>query len=389
MNAQHNPQFQPNYPDKDIQLPTGSELFSVTDLSGKETGSQHVIVCGEERGGTDALLPVVRELITRNIGVTALMAGIGLRKFMDEGHQHGLHAQRTTTWPEASRNPDALLFSASNDGRLEEYLRSEFSDEDSFMLEDHYESSRFAIDLIHKSGHELPTICVIDSEAERLIRRRFPGLAVPVVETGSPAFDPLFSEDRLAVQARIKTELGIPDEKLITVVLPGLEHTMLAREVASALREVKGNYTYAIRRHPRDSASQATIDEIFAGIDSVDTHTPGYSTEDIGAASDLVIAQRSTYSLKAAARQIPNISMARFVPDGFTLPLVDSGASIPAEPSDLPKLIPEILARESLYTALMANMEPYRVDGKSALRVTDLVYRAIAARNSRMRLKPR
>src|SRR6266542_6009478 len=166
-------------------LPQYAKLYSIADAptNPRPIEHHHVVVCAEENGGSDALLPVVQELRTRNVGVTALLAGEGAKAFQAKGSRYGLGVSEVSPWPPAATRPNALLYSASNDGRLEEYLSATFPDVNSVMIEDHYESSRYAVSRIHRRGLRVPTICGLDTEADRLIKERFkplfPDLEIP------------------------------------------------------------------------------------------------------------------------------------------------------------------------------------------------------------------
>lgn len=356
-------------------LPGGAEWLFVPGQRDCSAKSDHIIVCGEEKGGTDALLPVVRELVTRGIGVKALMAGIGLQIFRGKIQEYNLSIDAGSQELAADQPPGALLYSPSNDGRIERYLSKAYQGTDSYIIEDHYESSRFAVGLTLDDGLRPPTVCAVDFEAERLIKQRFPHAEVSVVITGSPAFDALHSEDRLLIQQQVKEKLEIADKKLVALILPGLGHTALAAEIAEACQTGADDIVFAVRRHPRDTVDDATIERIFADVNCVDTGR--YTTDEVGAAADVVVAQRSTYSLKAAARQVPNIAIPKFIPKGFTLPLVEAGASLAAEPRELPWAIGELLQDSSTrLSQLKEGMKPYKVDGLSAKRVADVVRKA-------------
>jgi hypothetical protein len=359
-------------------LPRATELFSVIGESQESTGPEHIVVCGEETGGTDALMPVIQELLKRNIGVTALLAGNGLRALMTRGAELGLRAVPLEAWPEAADNPSGVVITPSEDGRLEEYLLDKYKDKPVTVIEDYHESSRRAIAHAARLGIEIPTVCVVDNEAERLIRKRFPDLSVPVVKTGSPTFDRLLKEDVPSMRRHMKRELEIPEEnKFVAFLIPrlGKNSLLLASDFAKAIRGMSEDIIFTARRHPSDTIDCAAYDEIFEGLDLLDTSAT--STDKVAEAADLIIAQRSVTILRAATRQQPTITLTRFTPEDFTLPLVDSRASLPIQAGkQLPSAITELLEGESARCdELRANMKPYKTDGKAASGVADVVCR--------------
>lgn len=360
-------------------LPRGAELFSISDEAGDLQNMGHIVVCGEEKGGTDALIPVVRELIDRGFSVSGLLAGIGLEVFTALGKEkYKLQLEKTNDLVPTNEEPDAILLSPSVDGRLERYLGQSFASP-RVLIEDFYESSRYVLSKGIEDNIEPPTVCVIDEDAKRLMKRRFPNVSIPVEITGSPSFDSVFNEDVDRIREQKRIELGIGSKSLVAFMMPPLGHTMLAEQVAESFRELD-NTVFAVRPHMRDTISQSAYEKIFDGIPHVGVSIA--STKGLGAAADVVITQRSTYGLSAAVRQQPNISLRDFVPSGFTLPLVDAGLSLESTPVKLASDIEELLEGSSeRCDMLRQKMAEYRVDGKSASRVADVVCRQLVVIN--------
>jgi hypothetical protein len=364
-------------------LPSNSELFSVDSMPGGQSGEiGHVVVCGEETGGSDALMPVLRELRSRNIGVTALLAGNGLRILTTRGHEHDLRVHPIDTWPKRATQPNAVLITPSEDGRLEEYLLQKHPDTNSVVIEDYHESSRRSVAHVHELGIQPPTVCVLDPEAERLIALRFPDVDVPVVVTGSPTFDELFDEDLASKRAEMRSELGILDsQKFVTLFMPRLGEELVgyAQEIAKSLQVTDDSILFTSRQHPSDTLSKEAFKQIFNGSNMIDTSD--IPLDKVAVAADLAIAQRSVTNLRAVTRQQLTITLNQFIAPGFTFPLVDSGASLPATPSELPSVISELLAGESeRCDELRKNMKQYQTDGKAASRVADIVCRSIVSK---------
>lgn len=364
-----------------ISLPDRAELFSVVGPDGAlPSDAPCVVACAEEVGGTNALGPVLRQLHGRSIGATVLAAGNGLRILQERGYEHGLRLQGPlAAWPEAALCPGALLISPSEDGRLEEYLFARFRSTPAVVVEDYYESGRRAVACAASMELVLPTVCVVDGEAERLIRRRFRNVPVPVEVTGSPTFDALAGEDFAAVQERAKKELGVPPEqKFVTFLIPrlGERSLLLAGRVARAFQRMGPEYLFTARRHPSDTIEAAAYGRLFQVASMLDT--AALPTDKVADAADLVIAHRSVTVLREVMRQHPTITLAQHLDPDFTFPLVDAGASVAARPAELPEIIPELLAGTSpRCRALRRNMERYRPDGGAAARVADVVCRAM------------
>lgn len=361
-----------------LPLPDRAALFFARPgyESQPTANASHVVVCAEEAGGTYALMPVLRELHARAIGTTVLAAGNGVRILRESGHKHGLWLDGPLDdWPEAALRPGALLITPSEDGRLEQDLLSRFASTPTVVLEDYYESGRRSVECAAETGLSLPTVCVVDQEAERLVRRRFPGLSVPVKVTGSPMFDALAGEDVAAVQARNKDKLGVPSDKnLVTFFIPRLGQTSLrlAVQVADAFRQMGDEYLFAPRRHPADRNERAAYERLFDGLPLLDTI--GILTDTVADAADVVIAQRSLTVLRAAVRRQRTVTLTVGLAPGFTFPAVDAGISLPARPVELPELLPELLQGTSLRCmALDQNMRRLKADGRAAARVADIV----------------
>jgi hypothetical protein len=160
-------------------------------------------------------------------------------------------------------------------------------------------------------------------------------------------------------------------------MMPPLDHTLLAEQVADAFRRLDDVF-FVIRPHTRDTVDQATYEQIFDGISHLDINIP--NTRGLGVAADVVITQRSTYALVAAIRQQFNISLRDFVPPEFTLPLVDTGASLESTPDRLASDVNELLDGSSERCDLLRKkIAEYRIDGKSAARVADVVCRSLVA----------
>lgn len=346
--------------------------YTVESEHGIAPDALHVLACGEEGGGTEALIPVLSELQRRGIGATALVGGIGLARFGTVGMRHGLRLNPHDGEP-GMDVANGLLLSPSYDGGMEEYLMSRYAGAPAVLAEDYYESSRYVIARALANGLDVPLICTVDNEAVRLIHRRFSDVTAETRVTGSPAFDVLAGEDTAPVAQRVKAGLGLTSgQKLVVFLMPNLHHAQLASEVAGSCRGLleTDDVVLTARAHPADSLSSEDFTRIFSGVPYVES--TDYIPDEVAAAADLVIVQRSTHGLRAALRQKPSISLREYVPDEFTLSLVDAGASIEVPSTAVGPMILELLEGTSQRCIdLRAAMQPYKVDGKAAARVAD------------------
>jgi hypothetical protein len=364
-------------------LPDRAVLLSAVQASEAALPSAeipHVVVCAEDTGGTYALLPVLHELHARNVGTTVLAAAHGAQILQERGSEYGFRVDALDGWPPAAEQPGALLLGPSVSGRLEYDLRSRFPLAPAFVVEDYYESSRGSIEHAAKVGLPPPTVCVIDDEAKLLIERRFPGLPVPVEITGSPAFDTLADEDTVATQTQRRAEIGIlPDKKLVAFFIPSLGRASLrlTEQAADAFRRMGSTYIFAPRRHPSDSNGWNEYERLLDGVPTLTT--VDIPSDTVADAADLVVGHRSGTILREVVRQRLTITLNAELNPGFTFPLVDAGASMPAHPTELDKTIPELLDGSSARTQLLRqNMLPYKTDGQAAARVAQVVCRAIS-----------
>jgi hypothetical protein len=142
-----------------------------------------------------------------------------------------------------------------------------------------------------------------------------------------------------------------------------------------------GDFYFAFRRHPRDNVSFETYKKILtdAGIRVVDTEE--FSTNDIGAASDVVLTTWSTEGLNGIYRRKPTVHItdSHFsIPEALDLPLppVKLEASVGVDRIDeMSRVLPQLLdLGSSLNKKLREKMEEhYPADGKNAERVANIV----------------
>lgn len=226
-------------------------------------------------------------------------------------------------------------------------------------------------------------ICVLDSEAKKIIARDFPELEDRIEITGQPAFDRFATEDTTGLKIDARKELGmLLDEKLITFVSASMGTDIeLVEKMAEELKTVKAKFRLAFTVHPRDNTPRDTYEKIFreVGITCVDVGQLGFNK--VGAASDVMTMIISTEGLNAIYRREPtmHITDPRFVIPlkGLALPPpVKLGASVGLDDmGDFAAMIEQLLDPESSENVeLKKRMEEnYPVDGKNAERVMNLL----------------
>ena len=164
----------------------------------------------------------------------------------------------------------------------------------------------------------------------------------------------------------------------------GIDAEALVGKLAEGLTKSDPSLRFVFRRHPRDNISYEEYRRIFAdaGIEIIDTNS--LDTNEVGAASDLVITSSSTEALNGIYRRKPTMhvidrELDRFK-SGEVPPPVMLGASVGIfDFADLRKKVEEILNRSSqLYSEISKNMQDYYPsDGKNAERVAKVVNRII------------
>jgi hypothetical protein len=224
-------------------------------------------------------------------------------------------------------------------------------------------------------------ICVMDQGAKDLITERFPDLKDRIEVTGQPAFDRFFHEDTEKIAQQVRGKLGLkPGDRLVSY-MSTMDEPEKITQMADALKGVKKDFYFVFRRHPRDNVKYETYKKMLAdaGVKVLDTDE--FSTDEIGAASDVVLTTWSTEGLNGIYRRKPTVNIVDphfAVPENLSLPLVSVklGASVGANNmAELIQILPQLLKKGSdLNTSLKRNMKKYYlVDGKNSERVAKIV----------------
>lgn len=344
-----------------------------------------ILTLARDPGSGNALVPVLQELAkdsdTNIVTITDGWAGEILRKnfpAVDITPTGGiLGADQTFDAPKV-----ILMDFASSEMGLDTYASATFSEIPKILVEDYYGTAVTFLSVLIKRKLPLPEkICVMDAGARDIILKEFPDLADKIEVTGQPIFDQLTKENTEKVAQETKKKLGLQPTDVLIAFMSTIDEPEKIMQMADALKNTCGNFYLAFRRHPRDNTSYDTYKKILvdAGIKVIDTE--GFTTNEIGAASDVVITTWSTEGLNGIYRRKPTIHVVdqNFrMPTNLSVPLVPVklGASIGLENmSGLIEVLPKLLDQNSpTNKALQKNMEKnYPADGKNAKRVADVV----------------
>ncbi|PIR93548.1 hypothetical protein COT99_00050 [Candidatus Falkowbacteria bacterium CG10_big_fil_rev_8_21_14_0_10_43_10] len=278
--------------------------------------------------------------------------------------------------------PDVILMDRSCETGIDSYVTATFPEAPKILVEDYYLNTPDFLAELKKRDLPLPEkICVMDEGAKELIVKRFPDLESRIEITGQPAFDKFAHEDTKKISQEVRQKLNLsPEDKLVSFMSTKDEPAKI-KKMAEALKKLGDDFYFIFRRHPRDNTSYETYKQIFveAGIKIIDTDE--FTTDEIGAASDVVLTTWSTEGLKGIYRRKPtaHITDHNFrIPEDIELPLVPVklGASVGIDNMDeLIEILPQLLDQKSpLNHSLKEKMEKnYQADGNNAKRVADIV----------------
>ena len=364
------------------------ELFETKILrlesSGETEQKNSLLVSSRDPGSGNALLPVIENL-SHDPGLEIDIVTDGRAQ---EIFQKNLKTQDITPeemFLKADKvigRPKVILMDRSLEMGIDTYTAATFPEVPKILLGDHYNNpTKFLSELIARNLPLPEKICVMDEAAKKLITKKFPELADRIEITGQPAFDRFVQEDTEKIAQLVKEKLGLQSTDKLVSFMSTRDEPEKIRQVAEAIRELANDFYLAFRRHPRDNVSYENYRQIFtdAGIRLLDTEK--FSTNDIGAASDLILTTWSTEGLHGIYRRKPTVHLVdrNFrIPDGLDLPLipVKLGASVGIKKADqLKEILPQLLdANSELNNSLREKMEQnYPADGKNAERVANVV----------------
>jgi hypothetical protein len=367
-----------------------------------------ILVASRDPGSANALVPVMRQLLEKNdIEMMVLTDGRAQEAFYNNFPCQDITPSGMAL--EADNvigTPDLILTDSSDERGLETYAAATFGGVPTVAIEDYYFNSHPYLEALLERNLPLPErICVMDKAAKRLILEKFPPATYPqiserIVITGQPAFDRFAKEPTEQIHRDVRTELGIKDsEQLISMMTTFTNQgdvpprtRQAVEKMADQIQGLGGNVVFAFRPHPRiDQTPYEQYEKIFRerGVRIIDSRQ--YSSDQINAASDIVMTTWSTEGLNGIYRRKPTIHITddewQPVPDVLTLPLppVKVGASIGlTKLSNLGPVIQELSNPDSqLSNDLRQRMDQfYPVDGKNTERVLNEVQNVMTSRQS-------
>lgn len=366
------------------------DLFETKILRIQSTGEtkeiESLLVATRDPGSGNALLPVLKELsINPELRIDVITDGRA-----QEIIQSNFQTKDVTPEDMILRTdnvigtPKVILMdiSASEMG-IDTYVTATYPEVPRILVEDYYINAINYLSESLKRNLPLPEkICVMDNSVKELILKKFPQFENMIEVTGQPAFDRFTKEDTEQLSHEIKQRLGLqPTDKLVSFMSAMDDEPEKIKKMAESLKESGANFYFVFRRHPRDSVSYETYKGILIkeGVRVIDTDQ--FSTNDIGAASDVILTTWSTEGLHGIYRRKPTahiIDRDFKVPEDvpFPLPPVKLGASVGINKIDeIAQVLPQLLNTQSvLNTKLRKRMEEqYPADGKNAERVANIV----------------
>ncbi|TSC65107.1 MAG: hypothetical protein G01um101491_11, partial [Parcubacteria group bacterium Gr01-1014_91] len=368
------------------------EMESSSDIEEQGQEKKNVLVISRDPGSANALWPVMELLYHDDtIAMKAIVDGRAEEILQDKFTMKDITPKDGALEAEqVLGTPDALLIDSSTSERgIEMYAAANYPDAPMVLVEDYYTASHGFLQRLKERKLPHPKkICVIDSEAKKLIVKEFPELEDRIEITGQPAFDRFATEDTEGIKTEVRKELGLaPDEKLVAFMGAQGELALLEK-LAGELKKVKTKFRFAFGVHPRYNTEvlQQRYKEIFrnAGIEYIDTERAGVNN--IGAVSDVVVIVVSAEGLHAICRRKPTIHIIdpKFVKAQRDLnppPPVKLGASMGLDDMNgFATTIDHLLDPESVENIeLRKHMEEnYPVDGKNSERVVNILKAEIA-----------
>jgi len=352
---------------------------------GNKKTEREVLVASRDPGSGGSLLPVIEEL-QKDSGIVAITDGWAEDKIKKSFKTRDITPKGRKSFVMSGIteiHPDVILMDASEEQGIDFHVDEALPDVPKVLVEDYYGSSDKFLRTAIERGLPLPEkICVMDVGAREILIKKFPALESRVEVTGQPSFDRFAEEDTENIAKKAKKKLKLKQDDKLIVFMSTIDGIEKATEIADALKKSGENFYFVFRRHPRDNTNYADYKKVFedVGIRVVDTEGI-FTTDEIGAAADVLLTTWSTVGLDAIYRRKPTVNIVdrKFpVPDGYDFPLVPVklGASIGVdEIGQLSDVLPKLLdGKSQLNAQLFKNMERYYLaDGKNAKRVADVV----------------
>lgn len=361
-----------------VALPRGNQRFRI--LAGLR-----------DTGEANAIIPVLNELSRKSFDVFVMAAERGEDELKAPGFNFSLSRPFDPTLRIGRMKGNALLTGMSGIPSIEMALNlaAHARGIKVFAVED-YPGAYFSElgNIFEGSVGTMPDYLFVMNEWARRANLDYPGLSEDqVIVTGAPALDKIARTDKTQVRKEVREKLGVTeDETLISwfgqVGKATLESLQVLLEGLKAL-DLK-NYKLATRFHPRDNNPKEAYNEIFrpfAGKHVDAGRAYEADAQRVIAASDLVVNERSTIALQAAAFGIPVISIA--IPEineryqvmmGLRVPVIEDGTSpLISNADQMPGVLESVLFDPMFRRELKNKMQSWIPDGQAAKRVADKI----------------
>lgn len=228
-------------------------------------------------------------------------------------------------------------------------------------------------------------LCVINQFTKQIHRKLRPTMDPEnIIVTGHPDFDKYASINPEEVKERTRKLIGVNNGEFLVVYsgqLPPETPDILEHLVDSLNKiETDGELVLLFSRHPRDTSSEETYENILNKFKGKIASQGKISSDDIGFAADLLVTMTSTEGLKSAYRKVPSIHVmpkeliGEVVSDLVPLP-VQTGASLGVfSYPDLTEAVEKSINDHNFRNRQIENMSLYfNSDGNAAQRVAEVI----------------
>lgn len=361
-----------------------TKVLQIKRINKSETGNEKkLLVSTRDPGSADALLPVIEKLMD-DAQIITITDGRAQETIQKKFQTKDITPKNMALEIDGIiGTPKIILMDISgSEMGIDTYTTATFPKVPKILVESYYtESIPYLTELIKRNLPFPEKICVMDKSAKELIVKRFPQLEKITKITGQPSFDRFAKENTEQISRKVKKELKLqPTDKLVSYMSTKDEPEKI-KIMAEALKKIADKFYFVFRSHPRDNIRYEVYKKILvdAGLMVIDTDK--LSTDDIGAASDVVLTTWSTTGLHGIYRRKPTahiIDKNFRVEESLELPIapVKFGASVGVDKvSEIARVLPQLLDSNSkLNRELRKNMDKYYpADGKNAERVANIV----------------
>jgi len=367
-----------------------SKLFTVKKTTNPDHSS--ILSVFRDPGPAAAITPVLKKMeLDPNCALQVLCDGRAQETAEDNLSLNDQTSERSALDIVTQiEEPDLIITGASSEPGLEMYISGQFPNKPTVIVEDYYTAANNYLAATKERGYQLPEkICVMDEIAKQIIVERFPEAESHIEITGQPAFDKIVEEDTETIRQRVRSELRIEDKKKIVSFMD----TMLSEEETEKIfmqlsQSQLSVFMFAYRKHPRSNIPDQRINQLADNAGLTLLSTENLTTDEVSAASDVVITTWSTAGLEAIYRRKPTIHIEdtkniRF-PKLLKTPL-------PPSQQRLTEAVPDLsLLNESLDGLLNSDERRQRLitainklecmDGKSTDRVLNVINNQLYAK---------